>query len=352
MDEGAGLLFSALAGGVAGAGKGMTEIADKWNDRETEELKQQRVIELKQLDSQIAEQSAAKESERGLVDYAAKKNIDIAAATNPKNVQAVVDAEIQKKRGLDQYADERWPIESQRAKEKYLAEHPFEQAKYELDFADVQSKIEERIANAKTNEEKQQFEIIKVGYEGAVKQMTELMKTDAPADEAGQMARNQQMMALQNRIKSYEALLNRGAPEAAPEQTPEQKALIDSLGGGKKDSAPTEKPASSPPDKDKKPGLISQGLDKARLATTDAIESVASNDDQKLIEQAKIYLKQGPGGTSTTAAAINRIRNDKTLSASDKLNKIVALLKSLDSDNSTDSAGSALSDYGQLFGLK
>lgn len=207
MGYGLGLLGAALSG----VGHGAADMAGRYIDRETDDLKQQRLAELGQQTRADQEQIDIRAENRGLLNNVQQKRNDIKLMpeqaraeaqaaliknkseldfkTNPNNVSKATDAEIQAQRRKDSYKDERLPQEIANEKLK----NPVDQQEAQLKMQKVQADID-HLQNADVNDKnKTILDAYKAQLGAANDQLEALMKQE-PADDAEILARNQALL--------------------------------------------------------------------------------------------------------------------------------------------------------------
>lgn len=199
-----GLLGAALAGGIKGAGRGMTKIADD----ETERLKQERLQEFKMRENEqqsslrmseikqtadIADKSLDKRQDRGLLDYAAKKKIDIGMATDPANVKAATDAELQAQQAKDQYSDKRFPTELNQKKQEFEMKNPLLKEKIQSELDQNKAQIEHWESYDAASGAKAEVETLKLAND-QIEQKLEIVSAMPEDSEPEKIAKNKAMM--------------------------------------------------------------------------------------------------------------------------------------------------------------
>jgi hypothetical protein len=229
--DGLGMLLA----GLGGAGSAAADMADKHMTEQADMLKEQRIQERKNQDrlnantDEIAkedrlEQRTIRTERRGLLTEQERKQQDLAFKTDPDNVQAAADSEVQAKMIEDRYKDNRFPttLDQETRKAKALAEASgkFDPEKMQLEHDKIKAQIEKDQASAKgtaneaeTKQKKAQYEVLSKEYERIGAQLSEA-KTD---DE--RLKIKAQLLELDTQIKSIYTSV-----EATPVQLPDDAA--------------------------------------------------------------------------------------------------------------------------------
>lgn len=337
-----GLLGAALAGGIAGAGKGISQLADD----ETERLKQERINEFKMRENEqdarlryeTLDKLAANQQKRGLIDYAGKKKIDIALATDPGNVQAATNAELQAQEAKDKYADKRFPTVLSQEKQTFDVKNPLarEQIQSAIDQNKAQIAHWEAIGSGGDN--KNDIEYLKLANSSVEKKLETVSNMPEKTD-AEKFTKNMAMKEVNQEMAGLQKIISQklGVPyvDSASSNDVQQK-LVEEI-TGKSKSEPETKPSLS----DKAVGMLGTAVDKAK--------KTINNDSDKYLEQAKMFLKYGPQGSKYDADLI-AIRDNTNLSEGQKAQKIAEYLKN-GGYESSGSLKSTLKDYSRLIGL-
>ena len=345
-----GLLGAALAGGIKGAGTGMVQLADE----ETERLKQERIQEFRlkeneqtaRLHYDLGDRNAANQQNRGLLDYAAKKKIDIGMATDPNNVKAATEAELQAQQAKDQYSDKRFPTKLSQEQQMFNVKNPLEKEK-------IQSQIDEnkaQIANLERSniggDSTQDIEYLKVANSAIEKKLEFVsnMPEETPEQKIeknkASIAVKQEMDSLQTQIMAkagIQAQQTQNLPAGDISADEIRKIVLDE--GKPKEPSKTEELAK------KGSSMLGNAINTVKQGVSGAGQSI----EDAYTKQAAMFLKYGPSGSKYDADLV-RIRDDKTLSQEQKVQKIAAYLKDMQTGNSG-SLKSTVSDYGRLLGL-
>lgn len=272
---GLGMLGYAVAGGLEGLGTGVANLANKYIERETEQLKQQRLNEWEVRKMGLEEQIAVRKDNRTLINALAlkqgeinlntnpdnvkratdaelaKKRAELGFNTDPGNVKLATDAELQKQRAKDAYAVT--PEAQDAAAAKYDSEHPYAREEMQAKILNYESEIAARQAQATNDQEKQALETqkkeldaLKYAHGAAAKQIEAFDKARAegtvPEDDAG---REQWNKAYNKAREDYNALDNKlqalisGAPGGGDPGNGYPQPVVDDIrgtvmgGGGK-----------------------------------------------------------------------------------------------------------------------